>query len=141
MDHDARVMDTLLRMIVPFRREFGRMLDVKYFLHDLEYRQDIVGQALQAKDTRLREYAAYLGQTTIGPRLTGNPGPAAGAGHEQDARRSGPDTEPPLVERLTPSSAAAPVSSAVPGPTDASSKSAEELMRDRIMRKYTDGLR
>ena len=71
-DDHGKVMNTLLRMIVPMRREFGRNLDVKHFLHDLEYRQDIISQALQSQDTRLRDYAQYVEKLLAGPRTAAN---------------------------------------------------------------------
>jgi hypothetical protein len=33
----ADEMNVAVRMVIPLRREFGRMLDVLYFLHDAPY--------------------------------------------------------------------------------------------------------
>jgi hypothetical protein len=130
-DDHGKVMNVLLRMIVPMRREFGRSLDVKHFLHDLEYRQDIISQALQSQDTRLRDYAQYVDQLMAGPRTaaqpptpTPPPAPAAAA-----------HTSPPsIIESLFPATAAPPSTQAEP-------KSKEDELREQIMRKYTNGLR
>jgi hypothetical protein len=128
-DDHGKVMNVLLRMIVPMRREFGRNLDVKHFLHDLEYRQDIISQALQSQDTRLRDYAQYVEKLLAGPRTAAQPptpptAPTAAA-----------NTSPPsIIESLFPASAAAPSTLAEP-------KSKEDELREQIMRKYTNGLR
>lgn len=111
---DSQLMDVLVRMVVPMRREFGRQLDVRQFLHDVVYAQDVVTQALGSKDARLLEYARYVEQRRFGPRDVAppTPGPAAKA-----------------AEPAAPAKAAKPAS-----PT------ADEL-RERVMKKYTGGLR
>lgn len=53
-------MNVAVRMVIPLRREFGRMLDVSHFLHDALYARDIVDLAKSSRDARLRGYAAFL---------------------------------------------------------------------------------
>lgn len=67
------VMNVLLRMVVPMRREFGCNLDVKHFLHDFEYAQDILAQAMASQDARLRDYAQYVKKLMAGPRVAEAP--------------------------------------------------------------------
>jgi hypothetical protein len=119
--NDSDLMNTLVRMVVPMRREFGRQLDVRHFLHDVEYAKDVIRQALTSQDPRLQHYASYLAAHHLGPRnATQAPKPAA------------PDA-PPTPPAPTAQAAAKPV-------PERSSPSAEEL-RQRVMQKYTTGLR
>jgi hypothetical protein len=128
-DDHSKVMNTLLRMIVPMRREFGRSLDVKHFLHDLEYRQEIITQALQSQDTRLRDYAQYIEKLMAGPRTAAHPPPPPAA-----AEKAAAATAPPsIIESMFPATNA-PSTLAEP-------KSKEDELREQIMRKYTSGLR
>lgn len=137
-DDRSRVMDTLLRMIVPFRREFQRHLDVQYFLHDFTYRQDIIQQALNSRDARLRDYAVYLQKVTSGPRVAGARELAPGAPASPPAAAGGSaQSHGAFIETLTPQPPGAPA----PAPGEEPAKSAEEQLRDQIMRKYTSGLR
>jgi hypothetical protein len=128
-DVHGKAMNTLLRMIVPIRREFGRSLDVQHFLHDLEYRKEIIEQSLQSQDTRLRDYAKYVQQ------LLGSPRTAA---------------EPPAAPNAAPTTAAAAPTSVIesafasteaPPSTVIEPKSREDELREQILRKYTTGLR
>ena len=127
-DDHGKVMNTLLRMIVPMRREFGVNLDVKHFLHDLDYRQDVIAQALKSQDTRLRDYAQYVDKLLAGPRMAAQPPtpPAAAAA----AANSSP---PSIIESMFPANAAPS--------TQAEPKSKEDELREQILRKYTTGLR
>jgi hypothetical protein len=128
-DDHSKVMNTLLRMIVPMRREFGRNLDVKHFLHDLEYRQDVISQALQSQDTRLRDYAQYVQTLMAGPRMTARaPSPPA------VAEKVAAAAQPSIIESMFPATMSPPSTQAEP-------KSKEDELRDQIMRKYTSGLR
>jgi hypothetical protein len=124
-DVHGKAMNTLLRMVVPIRREFGRNLDVQHFLHDLEYRQDIISQSLQSQDTRLRDYAKYVEQLLGSPRTASNP-PAPPSAKPGEAAAS-------VVEKAF-ASTEAPSTIVEP-------KSREDELRDQIMRKYTTGLR
>jgi hypothetical protein len=119
----SQVMNVLLRMVVPMRREFGCNLDVKHFLHDFDYAQDILNQALKSQDSRLRDYAQYVKKLMAGPRIA--EAPAAPPASAAAAPASIIETLPPSV---------------LPGDTgDATSE--EEALRKRIMQKYTSGLR
>jgi len=128
-DNNSQIMNTLLRMVVPIRREFGRNLDVKHFLHDLEYQQDIINQALASQDTRLRDYAQYVQKLTAGPRTAAD----APAPPKQAQRADAPSTKTPMIETLSPETEAP---STLAEPRDKG-----EDLRNQIMRKYTSGLR
>jgi hypothetical protein len=130
-DPQGKVMNTLLRMIVPLRREFGRNLDVKHFMHDFEYRQDVLDQAMRSQDTRLREYAEYVQRLMSGPRTAAHP-PAPPAAEPRAS----------IIENISAPSAES--AGKVDAKSDAKSdgkKSREDELRDQIMRKYTTGLR
>ena len=111
------LMNYLVRMVVPMRREFGRQLDVRHFLHDLEYARQVIQQALTSQDARLLQYAKYVEQHHLGPRNASNAQPS-------------PRTETAAAQAPT-ESVEVPLSA---NPT------AEEL-RERVLRKYTSGLR
>ena len=119
---DSELMNYLVRMVVPMRREFGRALDVRHFLHDLEYAREVIQQALTSQDARLLQYAKYVEEHHLGPRNASNATPAARS--EKTAEK--------------PAAAAAP-SDKVELPLSAN-PTAEE-MRERVLRKYTSGLR
>jgi hypothetical protein len=111
---DSQLMNYLVRMIVPMRREFGRSLDVTQFLHDFAYAKEVIAQAQGSQDQRLRDYANYVAQRYHGPRVADSPPPAAAV-----------------------PSVAGP---AAPAPVDGSVAEEAEL-RARMLKKYTDGLR
>src|SRR4249920_1604859 len=107
------LMNYLVRMVVPMRREFGRQLDVRHFLHDLEYAREVIQQALTSQDARLLQYAKYVEQHHLGPRNASNAQPS------------------PRAVQVAPQ---APAES-VEVPLSAN-PTAEEL-RERVLRKYT----
>jgi len=115
-DDDSQLMNYVVRMIVPMRREFGRALDVRQFLHDFVYAREVMDQALGSQDPRLREYANYVAQRYHGPRVADSPA-APGAVAAQAAK---------------------PVA---PAPAARSVEEEEAELRARMMKKYTDGLR
>jgi len=119
----SELMNTLVRMVVPMRREFGRQLDVRHFLHDLEYAREVIQQALTSQDPRLLQYAKYVQAFHLGPRNASNTPAAAHTAVEQSPA-------PPAA----PASAAADVAAAPSSPTAAE-------LRERVLRKYTSGLR
>jgi hypothetical protein len=119
---DSELMNYLVRMVVPMRREFGRALDVRHFLHDVEYAREVIQQALTSQDARLLQYAKYVEEHHLGPRNASNATPAARAEKTVQA----PAAAPALAEKVE-----VPLSA---NPT------AEE-MRQRVLRKYTSGLR
>jgi len=116
-DDDSKLMNYVVRMIVPMRREFGRALDVRQFLHDFAYAREVMDQALGSQDPRLREYANYVAQRYHGPRVADSPSAPALNG------------------------AAAPAAKpAVPAPARSVEEEEAEL-KARMLKKYTDGLR
>jgi hypothetical protein len=112
------LMNYLVRMVVPMRREFGRQLDVQQFLHDLAYAREVIEQALTTQDARLLQYATYMQEHHLGPRDVSNP-PSSAAAEIAAAPTSASET--------------------VEVPLSASPSAAE--MRERVLRKYTSGLR
>jgi hypothetical protein len=126
---DSQIMNTLVRMVVPMRREFGRQLDVRQFLHDFAYAREVLEQALGSNDPRLLEYARYVEKRLHGPRIADTPAVAPAA-----AVPASPMAAAPAIAAAKPAPAPAPAA------TDANGASAEEL-RARVLRKYTGGLR
>lgn len=111
-DDHSHLMNYLVRMIVPLRREFGRNLDVTQFLHDFAYAREVMDQALSSQDPRLREYANYVQQRYHGPRVA----------------------DSPALQAAPAKPAAAPLA--------ASSQAVDEAeLKARMLKKYTDGLR
>lgn len=112
---DSDLMNYLVRMVIPIKREFGRTLDVQKFLVDRPYAVEVIHEAMQSHDPRLQEYAAYVQGKVFGPR--------SGGGH--------PVTE---VARKAPESVA-------PGfQPESTSATMEDLHRKRLD-KYKMGLR
>lgn len=117
-DDHSQIMNYLVRMIVPLRREFGRSLDVRQFLHDVSYAREVMEEALSSQDPRLREYANYVQQRFHGPRVADSPAVSAAP------------VAPPAKAAPTASSASAD-----------STAADEAALRARMLKKYTDGLR
>ena len=118
---DNEIMNYLVRMVVPMRREFGRKLDVGQFMHDFQYATEVLEQARASADPRLRDYGLYVEKRMHGARIA--------------------DSTPPA-----PSPAPAPVAkaAAAPAPPAASptaDKATEDELRARVLKKYTSGLR
>jgi hypothetical protein len=113
-DTDSQLMNYLVRMIVPMRREFGRSVDVQQFLHDFAYAKEVIDQALGSQDARLREYANYVQQRHHGARVADSPPPPAAEATAQAVAKSAP-------------------------PADSAAEEAE--LRARMLKKYTSGLR
>lgn len=122
---NSELMNYLVRMVVPMRREFGRQLDVRHFLHDLEYARDVIQQALTSQDARLLQYAKYVAEHHLGPRNASNSGAPAKADNPVERAAQRPAAPLPTEKVELPLSA---------------NPSAEE-MRERVLRKYTSGLR
>jgi hypothetical protein len=122
---DSDMMNCVVRMVTPMRREFGRTLDVPHFLHDFAYAHEIIEQAKSSQNAQLREYAATLDAKLFGPRH----------GIERTAR--GPVAAAPAS--AAPAAGPAPASA---GPAPAAAPgSSEAEMRARMMSKYKAGLR
>ena len=116
---NSELMNYLVRMVVPMRREFGRSLDVRHFLHDLEYARDVIQQALTSQDARLLQYAKYVDEHHLGPRNASNAAPAPKPDKAADKPAA-------TVEKVEVPMSANPTA---------------EEMRERVLRKYTSGLR
>lgn len=67
---DSQLMNIVVRMVVPMRREFGRSLDVQQFLRDRAYAEEVLATALSSQDPRLLEYARYAQSRLLGARAT-----------------------------------------------------------------------
>jgi hypothetical protein len=124
---DSDILNTLVRMVVPMRREFGRQLDVRQFLRDGTYAQEVLDVALGSRDPRLAEYARYVARRLHGARVADST-PTIPGGALPAAAPAGPPAS---------SAAASAPSRAEP---DAESD-AEAALRQRVMSKYTGGLR
>ena len=48
-EQDGQLMNYLVRMVVPLRREFGRNLNVGQFLHDFSYAREVLDEAVAAR--------------------------------------------------------------------------------------------
>jgi hypothetical protein len=121
-DDDNQIMNYVVRMVTPMRREFGRSLNVQQFLHDFAYAREVLDEAAKSQDPRLQEYAQYIQRRLHGPRIADTPAPP---------RASATPAKP-----TAPAAPAAAVPAAAPpaGPT-------EEELRARVLKKYTGGLR
>jgi hypothetical protein len=116
---DSDIMNYVVRMVIPLKREFGRVLDVGEFMASRPYAVEVIQQALLSKDERLREYAVYVQGKLFGPRNSS----AAGA--------------PP---QGTVAQASAPAAARAAEPAPAASPTDEEL-RAKMLAKYKSGLR
>jgi hypothetical protein len=114
--NDSEIMNYLVRMVVPMRREFGKKLDVVQFLHDMSYATDMLKLAHTSQDPRLKEYAQYVQERHHGARVA--------------------DSAP--ADKTTDASSSK--KSAKPAPS-ASTKTTEEELRAKVSKKYTSGLR
>lgn len=114
-EQDTQLMNYLVRMVVPLRREFGRQLNVGQFMHDFTYAREVLDEALKSQDPRLLEYARYVEKRLHGPRIADTPAPLP--------TRSAPDSR---LDAPTPAPATSPT---------------EEELRARVLKKYTGGLR
>jgi hypothetical protein len=74
---DSGIMNYALRMVIPMKREFGRSIDVQHFLHDFAYAKEVLDEARQSQNPKLREYAEYLDSRMMGPRHVAPRAPAA----------------------------------------------------------------
>lgn len=145
---DSKILNYVIRMVVPMRREFGRELNVQHFLHDFSYARTVLAEALSSQDARLRQYAEYVQAMMLGPRV-GAPAaptplpPSAPAARASDAW---PSTAPAGLGSAPATAqppASAPPQAPTPGSTSVASVplSPEEELKARILKKYTSGLR
>ena len=137
---DSKIVNYLVRMVVPLRREFGQHLDVQHFLHDLDYAQEVLKTALSSQDPRLREQAEYVSKLKFGPRVGDAPPtikPPAPVAAPAKSLPAG-TAERRQTMRDTPNGQRPDAATSRPPETPLSP---EEEMRARIMKKYTSGLR
>ncbi len=129
---DSQIVNYVVRMVVPMRREFGRSIDVQQFLRDGEYARAVLDEALTSQDARLVEYATYVSQRLLSARVAAAPAPAA-------ARAA---LTPPAAPSASPSAsqAAVPGAPSAPPPPDPTSDR-ERALRERVLDKYRRGLR
>jgi hypothetical protein len=122
------VLNFVIRMVIPMRREFGRSLDVQQFMRDQSYAHTVLEQALGSRDERLRDYAQQVQQHLFGPRAATSP--AAG------------DTVPGALTTEAPAAAPTvmPAVASTPAPAPAVDPTEAEL-RAKMLRRYTSGLR
>lgn len=114
---DNDILNYLVRMVVPMRREFGRKLDVGQFMHDFQYATEVLEQARVSTDPRLREYGLYVEKRMHGARIADSTSPA-----------------PAPADK-------APAAPTPPAPSPAADKATEDELRARVLKKYTSGLR
>jgi hypothetical protein len=111
---DSDVLNRVMRMVVPMRREYNRSLEVRQFMNDAVYAKDIIDQAIASKDDKLKENGAYLSNKIFGPRND----------VQNAAASQGSDIAAPSVPANT-----------------AAEEESEAAMRARMMAKYKTGLR
>lgn len=57
---DTALLDTLVRMVTPMRREFGWTIDVQQARRDVAYARRLIEQAMTSRVPRLRDYAQFV---------------------------------------------------------------------------------
>lgn len=127
---DGSVLNFVIRMVVPLRREFGRSLDVQQFMRDPVYARMVLEEAAASRDQRLRDYAEYVKRHLHGAREVDAPHGDTVPGVL--GRAEGP----PTIEPLPPTAPAA-----APAAKPASAEPTEAELRARLLKKYTTGLR
>ena len=135
---DAVVLNVVIRMIVPMRREFGRSLDVQQFMRDQNYAHDVLELALASRDERLRDYAQQVQLHLFGPRAATSPARDTVPGALMDlpaAPAAAAAAAAPVTAVVAPAAASAAAS-----PAPAADPTEAEL-RARMLRRYTSGLR
>jgi hypothetical protein len=125
---DSDILNRVMRMVIPMKREHNRALEVRQFMHDLVYAKEIIEQAIASKDERLQESGAYLSNKMFGPRnAVDNP-----------AIRGASTAKPMGAAASAAGTAAGKVATPQTAPEEEES---EEAMRARMMSKYRNGLR
>lgn len=126
---DSDLINYVVRMVIPMRREFSQSLNVSHFLHDFAYARQILDQARESQDARLRENARYVEGKLFGPR---NAGQAPSASSESAY----------VTTAASPLEPEGPPAPAGPAPEQAPAvEMSEAEMRARMMAKYRSGLR
>lgn len=128
---DSDILNHVMRMVIPMRREYNRSLEVRQFMHDVSYAKEIIDQALASKDIRLVENAAYLSNKMFGPRNSVEVSAALAA---LTAKAAG-------IPSAAAAAAVATVAAPVVLPPTPDEEESEAAMRARMMAKYKTGLR
>jgi hypothetical protein len=131
---DPAMLNYVIRMVVPMKREFGESLDVQQFMRDATYSKRILAQAHTSQDQRLRDYADYVSRHLHGARDNATGGVAA----SKPAMPAAKLLHSPTAEAAA--AAPAPRSAPAAPPAVGGEPTAEEL-RARMLKKYTSGLR
>jgi hypothetical protein len=145
---DPALLNYVIRMVVPLKREFGESLDVQQFMRDPGYSQRILAQARSSQDQRLRDYADYVSshvhgarQGATGPAVaTAAPAAPAGTLYTKSPASAQPMARMPASRAPSAPPAPAPRSAPAAAPAVGGEPTAEEL-RARMLKKYTSGLR
>src|SRR5262245_5204574 len=82
----SEIIDHIVRMVVPVRREFGKSINVTRMLDDTVYAQSAFDLVLASQNEQLRKQASYLQTAILGPRN-------ATAAQVAHARTAPPTTE------------------------------------------------
>jgi hypothetical protein len=130
------MLNYVIRMVVPMKREFGESLDVQQFMRDASYSKRILAQARTSQDQRLRDYAEYVSRHLLSPRDTSASSAAATKTVMPVAAKSLHSPGPDAAAAASPAPRSAPAAA----PAVGGEPTAEEL-RARMLRKYTSGLR
>lgn len=69
LSQNPQVLDAVVRMVIPMRREFGCALDVQVFMRDAVYARMVLRQARTSQVQRLRDYAEVV-QRNLGTAET-----------------------------------------------------------------------
>jgi hypothetical protein len=64
--HDHKAVNYVMLLATPMRREFKVIIDVRRFLTDMPYAEEVLKLALSSTDERLQKYAQYLVDALFG---------------------------------------------------------------------------
>jgi hypothetical protein len=138
---DPAMLNYVIRMVVPMKREFGESLDVQQFMRDASYSKKILAQARTSQDQRLRDYAEYVSRHMLSARDTSASGAAAASAAKAATPAAAKSLHSPGPDAASAAAASpAPRSAPAAAPAVGGEPTAEEL-RARMLRKYTSGLR
>jgi hypothetical protein len=140
MSVDERpIINYLIRMVVPMKREFQRQLDVSQFLHDPDYARRILGEAMTSQDPRLKEFATYIAERLPHAQGAATRPPTRAVPPAPQTPTQGVDVRPATHgdSRAQPSPATQPQKP----PTSAQAPSSEEELLLARVERYRTGLR
>lgn len=118
---DTELVNHVVRLVIPMRREFSVNVDVAQFLSNLVYAQGILAQAKISQDAALRERALHIESVMFG----------GGA----------PPPPPKNRDAAPPPPAPAPAKNPMEFDPNDYEEPTEAEMRARMMSKYRGGLR